>query len=175
MRIFSLITATFVLFSLGACSLLEKDIDATVNADILVNESSSGTNLNYNGSTVLNAEDDEDVADNLDKIKDWSVLEVGYQILFFTGQPGTTFTGNMGFSPSGSNSPEVQVAVSNLNLSAASAYSKLNISSSDLNMLASWLATNRKIKVYWIGTLSNGPSSFTVEATAKLRVKTKLF
>ena len=175
MRIFSVIATTFVLASLGACSLLEKDIDATVTADILVNESTSGTNINYNGTTVLNAEDDEDVADNLDKIKDWSVLEVGYQILFFSGQPGTTFTGNMGFSPSGSNSPEFQMAVSNLNLSAASGYTKLNVSSSDLNMLASWLESNRKIKVYWTGILSNAPCSFTVEATAKLRVKTKLF
>jgi hypothetical protein len=175
MRKLLLLSAILALAGLSACSLFEKDIDATVSTDIFVNESDAGTNMSYIGSAILDAEDDEDIADNLDKIKDWAVIEVGYAILFPNVPAGATFTGNAGFSKAGSNSPEITVAVSNINLGNSSQYTKLNIPATDLNMLASWLAESPQIKVYWNGTLSQTPANFTVEATAKIRIKAKLF
>ncbi len=167
--------AAFFLFS--KCSLLETDVDGELNSTLSVNESKTDANIQYSNTMVIDADSDEDIADNLDKIKEWSVSQISYSIWSYDGYPTATFTGSLGFSQRSASSPSINVAMSGLdlsNLSNDNIKHKLNLSESQLNTIAEYFDKDQAIKVYFNGTLSQGPVYFNLEVFAKVKVKAKV-
>jgi hypothetical protein len=160
----------------SGCSLLEADFSGEVEAYFAVNESNAGSNISYNEVKVLNATDEEDIRDNLDKVKDWTVEKVTYAIKNYQGDPSTTFSGTLGFSEASGTSPSISTSVSGLNLSSLSNGPRqaLGLSGNDLATMASWLDSDPKIKVYLKGNLSQGPIYFDLVVYANLKIKASI-
>jgi hypothetical protein len=175
-KIINLVLVLAVLF-FGKCTLLEQDIDGELSTIIGVNESKDDTNIQYSSSSVISADSDEDIKDNLDKIKDWSVSELSYSIMNFNGDPATTFSGTMGFSRRNGSSATITASVSNLKFSDVSDNGKkykVGLSESDLNTIAGWFNDDQAVKIYLDGVLSDGPVSLDVKVYAKVKIKVKI-
>ncbi len=125
---------------------------------------------------TLNALDNKDIRDNLDKVKSWSVEKVSYALKNYQGDPSTTFSDTFGFSPSSSGSASITIAVSGVNLNDLNNGSKqaLALSSNDLATMASWFEKDNALKVYMTGTLSQGPVSFDLVVYAKIKIRAKV-
>jgi len=161
----------------GKCSLLEHDIDGEISTTLNVSESKSGTDILYMNTSVLNADSDKDIKDNLDKIKDWAVTGVSYSILGYTGGDTGTFSGSIGFSKKSNTTASISVPISNLNLSAVSDDGKkykLSLSESQLATIAGYLKDDLAVKVYLDGTLNKAPMSFDLKIYESVRVTGKL-
>lgn len=161
------------------CSLFEKDIEAEVKGTFFVNESTEGVNIPYSEFIVIDATDDSDIRDNLDKIKDWSVQKISYSLNGFSGDPSTVFSGAMQLRSAGTTSgiTSVSASVQNLNLadlSSSGAKNELNLSATDLATIAGWFDADERIEVFMQGTLSQAPTSFNLVVYIELKVKAKV-
>ena len=148
------ITLALTVLFLGACSLLEEDIDGELSTTIGVNESKEDVNIQYSSISVISADSDKDIKDNLDKIKDWTVSELSYSIMNFQGDPSTTFSGSLGFSRRNESSATISASVSNVNLDNVSDNGtkyKLNLTPTQLNTIAKYFDADQAIKVYLTG------------------------
>jgi hypothetical protein len=167
-----------ILLPFSQCTLLEQDIDGELSAIIPVDETDQDKNIHYSNSMILSANSDKDIKDNLDKIKDWSVKQISYSIMGYKGDPSTSFSGSVGFSKRGADVPSITASVSNLifdNVSDNRQKYKVNLSEADLAGIAKILDADQEIKVYWKGTLSQGPVNCSVKVYAKVKIKAKLF
>ena len=167
-----------MLLPLSHCTLFEHDIDGELSASIPVDESKQDQNIQYSNSMNLSANSDKDIKDNLDKIKGWTVQQISYSITGYNDDPSTSFSGTLGFSRRSANSPTITASVTNLifdNVSDNGQKYKVNLSETDLAGLAKILDSDQEIKVYWNGTLSQGPVSCSVKVYAKVKIKAKLF
>ena len=164
----SLLIAVF----LSGCNLLEGDFSGEVHTTFMVNESNSGSNITYNDVRIINAEDNSDIRDNVDKVKNWSVEKLSYQIQNYQGSASTTFSGSLGFSKASASSPAISVSVSGLNLSSLNNGAKqdVGLTASNFATIASWLDSDHKVKVYMQGVLSQGPVSFDLVVYAKIKI-----
>ena len=176
-RSFPIIVAIFSLLIFSTCSLFEQDIDGELSTSIPVIEEQQGVDLQYSNSMILSANSDKDIKDNLDKIKDWSVLEVSYAIRDFDDDPSITFSGSLGFSRRSVNTPTISASVSGLvfaDVNNSGKKYKVNLSASDLAEIAKILDADQEIKVYWNGVLSQGPMNCTVWVYAKVKITAKI-
>ncbi len=166
--VISVLTALF----LSSCNLLEGDFSGEVHTTFIISESSNAGNINYNSVSTVKATDDKDIRDNLDKVKNWSVEEISYQIKNFQGDPDVTFTGSIGFSKKSASSPGIILGVTGINLSSLNNGQKtvVALSSSDLATMASWMDSDHEMKVYFQGVLSQGPVSFDMVVYAKIKI-----
>ncbi len=169
----SIVVAAF----LSGCSLLEGNFSGEAEVTFGIYESKAEQNITYSDVRVIDAADDEDIRDNLDKVKDWQVEEISYTIRNYDGDPSATFSGSMGFSRESSTSPTITASVNNLKLNDLNngAMQKLALSGTDLATMASWLDKDQKIKVYLSGVLSQGPVMFDLVVSAKIKIKAKIF
>ena len=155
----------------------EQDIDVELSASIPVDESQQGVDLQYSNSMILNDDSDIDIKDNLDKIKDWSVQEVSYAIMGLNDDPSITFSGSIGFSRRSVISPAITASVSGLIFAYVTDNGKkykVNLSASDLPVIAKIFDANQEIKVYWCGVLSQGPMSCSVVVHSKIKITAKI-
>ena len=162
---------------ISQCSLFEQDIDGELSTSIPVNETQQGKDLQYSNSMVLSADSDQDIKDNLDKVKDWSVKEVSYSIMGFQGNASITFSGSLGFSRRSDSSPSITASVSNLMFSDVNNNGKkykINLSETQLAKIAAFLDADQALKVYWNGVLSEGPMSCSVIVYAKVKITAKI-
>ena len=167
-----------ILLPFSQCTLLEQDIDGELSTSVPVNESKQDKNIQYSNSMILSANSDKDIKDNLDKIKDWSVQAISYSIMGYDDDPSTSFSGSLGFSRRSANAPTITASVSNLifaNVTDNGQKYKVNLSEADLAGIAKMLDADQEIKVYWKGTLSQGPVNCSVKVYAKVKIKAKLF
>jgi len=161
---------------LSGCSLIEKDFDGEVSVHYPVNETDDDSDITYDEIRTLNALDDEDIRDNLEKIQNWTVTKVSYSISGYQGDDDATFSGILGFSRNSDMSASISVPVSGLKLSDLNGKAKLDLglSSSDLSKLASWFEADNALKVYMNGTLSQGPISFYLDVYAGIRIRARI-
>lgn len=161
------------LMFLSGCSLLEADFNGEAEAWFTINESKEESNITYNDEMLLDAAEEDDIADNLDKIKDWTVEKVSYAVKNYQGDPAATFSGSMGFSKASGIAPTITVSVSGLNLNSLNDGPRqtLSLTANELATMASWLEDDPKIKVYIQGVLSQGPIFFDLVVYANVKVK----
>ncbi len=161
---------------LSGCSLLEGDFSGEVHTTFFINENSTDSNITYSDVTTLDAKDDKDIRDNIDKVKNWAVEKISYQIKNYQGPSDATFSGTIGFSPASSASPTITTSASGLNLSSLNNGPKqtVGLSTADFAKMASWFEKDQKIKVYMQGVLSQGPVSFDLVLYAKIKIKAGL-
>jgi hypothetical protein len=165
------------LIFIGSCSLLEHDVEAELKATFNVNETQTGTNLPYDDQRTIKATDDEDIAKDLSKIKDWNVRQVFYRISNYQSGAQATFTGSIIVNPPNKPNENVKASVSNIDLQAlsnAGTKVKLNVSGTDLGKIASWFDEYEAVQVTCQGTLSEAPVYFVTTIYVDLVVKVKL-
>lgn len=165
-----------MIIAVAGCSLLEQDIDAELSDTIFVNETTQGQNIQYSDEIILDATTDQDIEDNLNKIKDWRVEKISYSISGFIGDGGTTFSGNVIVRPQ-SGSGSVSTSVTNLDLKALSTSGEVRVlgfSETDLAKIAGWFDKEQIVVVEYNGTLSQGPTSFNLTVYIDLKVKAKV-
>lgn len=177
-KIIAPLVISAMLIPFSQCTIFEHDIDGELSASIPVNESKEDQNLQYFNSMILSANSDDEIKDNLDKVKDWTVNQISYSIAGYNGDPSTSFSGSLGFSRRNANTPTITASVSNLifdDVSDNGQKYKVNVSEADLAEIAKILDSDQEIKVYWNGVLSQGPVNCSVKVYAKVKIKAKLF
>lgn len=163
----------------SGCSLFEKDIEAEVDGTFFVNESDQGEDIQYSDFILINATQDSDISDNLDKIKEWSVKKISYSLSGFDGDASTTFSGSVSIkalNPS-SGTTSVSASVSNINLQDLSSSGEkvaLSLSQTELATIAGWFDSDERVEIYAQGTLSKAPTSFNLTIYIELVVKAKV-
>lgn len=179
MRKFSnnlLLFIAVIFIGINGCSLLEQDIDAEISGSKFVNETTEGVDIPYSDVIELDATTDQDIRDNLDKIKEWDVTKVSYSLSGFIGEGGTTFSGAVKIGPQ-SGSGTISTSVSGLDLKALSDSGEIKVlgfSETDLAKVAGWFDKEQVVVVTYEGTLSEGPTSFYLTVYINLRVKAKV-
>lgn len=178
LRVFSLIVMVSFTTLFVACDLLDDaddiDFDATLEQSINVTEASTGTNVNYAETIILDATDDPDIDEYKDKITGFTINKVSYQITGFDGTAGTTFTGTLSFGDASLATSTVSATITNLNLQTANSSGQifdLTISQADVDKVAALLKDDKAVKIYLDGVLSNTPLYCTVRVILEVTVK----
>jgi hypothetical protein len=168
LRVISLVVMVSFTTLFVACDLLDEvddiDFDATLEESIDVTEASTGTNVSYTETIILDATADPDIDEYKDKITGFTINKVSYQITSFDGTAGTTFTGTS----------TVSATITNLNLQTAYSSGQifdLTISQADVDKVAALLKDDKAVKIYLAGVLSKTPLYCTVRIILEVSVK----
>jgi len=161
----------------GACDLFDKaddiSFDSTLDETIVVTEESSGTNVVYAKTIVLDAASDPDINKYKNKISGFTVKKVSYQVTNFTGD-ASLFSGTLSFGDASTTTPTVVATISNLNLQEAFSSGQvfdLPISQSDVDKIAGMLKDDKAVKLYLNGSLSTTPVFSNILVILEVSVK----
>jgi len=153
---------TTTLFS--ACDLLNKaddiNFDATLQKDIEVSDASTGTNVSYAKTIVIDAASDPDISTYINKIKGFTVNSIKYQVITYDGPDGATFSGTLAFGEASGGTPTLAATIDNLNFSTAFASGhmfELSYSKDDIDKIQNLLKADKAVKVLLQGSLSETP------------------
>jgi hypothetical protein len=163
------------ILSFPGCSLFDKVDDISFNSSLTeyleVIDNSTGQNVAYSETIVIDATTDPDVNKYLDKIKGFTLQKLTYQIVGVSNTaPGTLFSGNMSFGAISSGTPSVAVTITNLDVNDLSTVHELTINQSDINTINSLLKTDKAVKFYLTGTLSQTPVNLLIEIIMDVKV-----
>ena len=146
---------------------LKFDIETEVSAFKWV-EIGPDDPLTIDDTFVINAADDWDIQDNLDKLDGYSITRIYLIFSSYLGDEDITFTGTVKLG-------DVSVSVSNLNVAALANSMPpeeydLPISQSDLEKLAADLDADNKLEGSIVGSATDKPVSFAIEIWAEIVV-----
>ncbi len=174
----ALFTLVCSLLILGRCSFLDWNINGELSTTMEVREAREDVNIHYSSTSMLSADSDDDIKDNLNKIKDWNVNELSYAVRNFEGDPSITFSGEIGFSKIDASSASITASVSDLILSEISDNGKkyvINLSESQFNTMSMWLDEDHGISIYIEGVFSEGPAAFDLKVNIDISVNVQGF
>jgi hypothetical protein len=170
LRILPLLLSLFFLFScekIKEVLNLKFDIETEVSTYRWVSIGPDDP-LTIDDTFVINAADDWDIQDNLDKLDGYSVKRIYLIFSGYDGDVDITFTGTVKLG-------DVSVSVSNLNVAALANSMPpdeydLPISQSDLEKLAADLDADNQLQGSIVGSATDKPVSFAIEIWAELVV-----
>jgi hypothetical protein len=147
-----------------SCGLLDKadvSIPVTLPLDFTaVNETAVNPNgKDYTDTKLLDATQNADVAKYKDKIKEFKVNKVYYEITDYSGS-GVIFTGTLK-SGSGTLATKTNFALAN---TTKTEFTSSEINIDGLNVLASALKADKQASVVFSGRFSKTPVGFKVKA-----------
>jgi hypothetical protein len=163
---------------LAGCDLFNDlgtvSFDSTLSEEIVVSESSTGTNVANSKTIVLDATTDPDINQYKDKIKGIKVNKISYQVVSFSATDPVILSGTMAFGESTTSSPTVIAAVTSLNLKEAflnGTVYDLTVPQADIDKISALLKDDKAVKIYLNSTLSKTPVSFTIEIILNVTVE----
>jgi hypothetical protein len=163
---------------LAGCDLFndldDVSFDSTLSENIVVSESSAGTNVANSEIIVLDATSDPDINQYKDKIKGIRVNKISYQVVSFSATDPVTLSGTMAFGESTTSSPTVVAAITSLNLKEAflnGTVYDLTVPQTDIDKISALLKDDKAVKIYLNSTLSKTPVSFTIELILDVTVE----
>lgn len=150
--------------SVFSCDLFEAPdvhFDAKLPLDFVVNEGKvSSTPVDYSDTETIDATDNADVAKYKDKIKDFKVNRVTYEISDYAAPGPVTFTnGKLSVASSG----KTIASAASVNLTST-AETDLNADTDGFNELAERLKEDKSETIALSGTFSSTPVAFKVRA-----------
>lgn len=161
-----------------SCDLLDKaddvSFDTTLEQNIYAAESNPGTNVDYDDVITLDATSDPDINEYKSKIKGFKVKKITYKVMSFDGTPGTTFSGTLAFGDASTSASSVAATISNLNLSAAVTSGtefEVTVDQADVNEIQEMLKSDKAVKIYLDGTLTQTPAYFTLHVILDVTVE----
>jgi len=165
-------------FFVLSCDLLDKADDVSFNTvleeDISAAENYEGINVPYDEVITLDATTDPDIKEYKDKITGIKINKISYKITSFDGVPGSTFNGELAFGDASTSASTVAATISNLNLQAAHSSGtefELTIDQADINEIQAMLQSDKAVKIYLEGTLTQTPVYFTVHIILDVTVE----
>jgi hypothetical protein len=165
MKRISFILIALVAVSSFSCGLLEKadvSFDVTLPLDFTpINETAVNANGKaYTDSKVLDATQNSEVAKYKDKIKDFKVNKVYYEITEYVGS-GVIF--NNGSIKTGTSTIVTKTGLTLAN-TAKTEFTSSEVNVDGLNALAASLKADKQATVVFAGTFSKTPVAFKVRA-----------
>lgn len=164
--------------AIGSCDLLDKaddvNFDTTLEETINITEESEGTNVAYGETITLDATSDPDINEYKNKITEFKVNKVSYQIVSYDGPSNATFSGTIAFGDVSTTTPTVSAVISNFNFQTANAAQTifdLPINQADIDKIAGLLKDDKAVKIYLNGTLSSTPLYCTALVILEVSVK----
>lgn len=162
----------------ASCDLFEDaddiDFDATLEETITITEESTGTNVAYAETIILDATADPDIDEYKDKITGFTIKKISYQVTSYDGPSLCTFSGTLAFGDASLATSTVSATITNLNLQQAFTSAQvfdLTFSQGDADKIAALLKDDKAVKIYLNGTLSQTPVFCTVRVIADVSVK----
>lgn len=176
-KLFPIMLLAFMPLAFAGCDLFDKideiGFSTTLEDEIVVNISTTASDVTFENTTTLDALTNPDVAEYADKLKGFSVQKVSYTITNYTGASNIVFDGNLEFYKTGSVNPLVTLAIENINLSTAASAGtvyELPLSDSDFTLLNNTLNQDKAIKFIAGGTLTSSPVTFTIQFDVEVKV-----
>ena len=161
-----------------SCDLFDKvddvNFDATLEETISITEESTGTNVAYSETILLDATSDPDIDQYKDKISGFTIKKVSYQVTSFDGASVSTFSGTLAFGDASLNTSTVSATITNLNLQQAYTSGQiyeLTFNQADADKIATMLKEDKAVKIYLNGTLSQTPVYCLVNVIVDVSVK----
>jgi hypothetical protein len=161
-----------------SCDLFEDaddiDFDATLEETITVTEESTGTNVAYAETILLDATSDPDIDEYKDKITGFTVKKISYQVTSYDGPSLCTFSGTLAFGDASLATSTVSATITNLNLQQAYTSAQvfdLTFNQADTDKIAALLKDDKAVKIYLNGTLSQTPVYCTIRVIVDVSVK----
>jgi hypothetical protein len=161
-----------------SCDLLDDaddvSFDTTLEQNIYAAESNPGTNVDYDEVITLDATTDPDINEYKEKIKGFKINSITYKVTSFDGTPGSTFSGTLAFGDASTSTSSVAATITNLDLSAALTSGtefEVTIDQADVNEIQAMLKSDKAVKIYLDGTLSETPVYFTLHIILDVTVE----
>ena len=175
MRYFILILP-LVLVSFSSCELFEDTLSTDIDTELsqTFNLSiSEQDNLTYAETKIISVEDDPDVRDYIDNIKDYTINEVYYTITGYAGAEDITFSGSVAFSSPESNDATTLVIFDDLLIPTFADGQKHDFATEadSIEVAENILLNYEAIKIYLAGTFSDAPVSFNLTVYYDVTVK----
>jgi hypothetical protein len=164
----------------GACDsvndLTTIDFSSTINFPVEIRETSTGTNVQYDTSVVLDAAAaDPEIQKYSGNIERIEVEDISFSITeFSSGAAGEVYltNGSLGFGKKMASMPASSCQVDNLPVSHWAGTGSFDIAACDntLSEIANALSSDRSVKIFLQGTLSKAPVSFKLHINLELKV-----
>jgi hypothetical protein len=123
---------------------------------------------------IIDATSDEEVAQYVDKIKDYEIVAMDLAIENYsaTTDDDNYFNGTLGFGATTSTEPSATCAVNNLNIKhiAGTGYATYNDCDDVFTQAAATLTADNQLKLYMTGTVSVAPCEFDLLIRLSLKV-----
>ena len=161
-----------------SCDLFDKvddvNFDTSLEQTINITEESTGTNVAYSETILLDATSDPDIDEYKDKISGFTIKKVSYQVTSFDGASVSTFSGTLAFGDASLTTSTVSATITNLNLQQAYTSGQifeLTFNQADADKIAALLKDDKAVKIYLNGTLSQTPVYAIVNVIVDVSVK----
>ena len=161
-----------------SCDLLDDaddvSFDTTLEQNIYAAESNPGTNVAHDEVITLDATTDPDINEYKSKIKGFKIKKITYKVTSFDGTPGTTFSGTLAFGDASTSASSVAATITNLNLSAGVTNGtefEVTLDPADVNEVQAMLKSDKAVKIYLDGTLTQTPAYFTLHVILDVTVE----
>lgn len=165
-----------ILFTtLFACDKIDELADVNFNANLSETFQVDATTTNeMTFSSTLDVSEDSDAKPYLDKIKNYEIEELKFEITnLSTSVSGEIyFDGVLGFSKKNETSATATCSVSPLNITHVNNTGAFEINNCDdiLNDLKSILMSDNAAKIYMQGTFSKAPVTFDLTVHIKVKI-----
>lgn len=171
-----------LMFVVTACDWFDKVDDVNfqviLKENILVEEDATATNAEYDYTSVMEASDDAEVQKYLRKIKNFDVSSISFSIIGYDAPNATApvaiTDASIAFSAKSESTPSIVASIANVNLADAFASGEaieVPLEDADFAQIEAWLESDKGVKVYANGTLSETPVTFEVNVMVKVKVK----
>ena len=159
------LVAIFVVLSCND-DITEININSDLTEEIPVNATEADQNIAY--EAMIDAKEDSDILENLDKIKEYQIEEVTFRVADYEGPETANLSGTLSVGNS-LTSFSADIPSLNIKLFADEDYT-IALSEEQLDALESILLESNQLKVTFSGSVSEAPLSFTLLVTAKTKV-----
>lgn len=164
------------LFSLlfSACNLETITFHSTLHQTIYVDETTGAKNKAYADTIVLDATTDSDIQKYKSKIRSFKVNTIQYTIGNYDGPPNCIFNGSISFGDQDANTADFAANVTDLNVSetfANATVMSVEVTDEDVATINSLLKSDKAVKIYLNGTLSQTPVTFDINIKVDVGVE----
>ena len=167
-RIITVLTIVGLLFTFSSCEdalTFKFDSNFKVNMDVDIKNNAKSNTYPFTHTSILNIEDDKDVADQIEEIKDLQVTQIE-----------CTITG----IPTGESIPELNVMVENINLTVTltnvteNHTLTLTVSDELLDALGNYLFENHQTNITVSGESTYAPMVLGLDLTFHSKIEASL-
>lgn len=160
-----LLVAVFVVLSCDD-DITEININSNLSEEIAVSATEADRNIAY--EATIDAKDDSDILENLEKIKEYEIEEVNFRVADYNGPETANLSGTLSVG-NANTTFAVDIPSLNIKLFAEDEY-KIALSEEQLTTLEGILLASNQLSISFTGSVSEAPLSFTLIITAKTKV-----
>jgi hypothetical protein len=168
MKTMRLSLLAFVLVTLfSSCDKFnEKSFSASFHKEFLVTVSEEDGAMTIDLEKIMSALDNSDIEKYKESIKSYELINIRYKVWEYAGDPGATFTGNLGVGNALTDVPGVLLAMEGLSLQSSNddpEYRQFEKTEQDIDKIEQYFLDTDGLTLFLDGTVTHQPMSFKLD------------